>query len=273
MGVLESFSLRGHAALVTGASSGIGAATAFAYAEAGADLALTARAGPELDRTADRCREAGAAVAVLPADLADGKVDYATLVARAFDAQPSLDIVFSNAGAFFDVPYLDMTPDRFDATVHLNIRAGYFLVQEACRRWVASAVRGRVVFCGSVNALLAEPGSTAYDMSKAALHALVRGICVDLAPSGIRVNGIAPGLIRTGATRWLESQPSRARWAVLHTPNGQIPDADSCAAAATFLVSDGADHVQGHVLGVDGGLGALQFPARPADVDDVLDRG
>jgi glucose 1-dehydrogenase len=89
---------------------------------------------------------------------------------------------------------------------------------------------------------------------------MVRTLAVALAPHRIRVNGLAPGLVRTEATRWLDAQPAKAAWLTHHTPNGQIPDAAVCGPGAVYLVSDEADHVHGHMLMIDGGMSAWQQP-------------
>ena len=113
---------------------------------------------------------------------------------------------------------------------------------------------------GSINGRLAEEGSTAYDTSKGAVEMMVKTLAVALAKDGIRVNGIAPGLVRTAATQWLDQRPAAARWLAHHTPNGQIPGAEVCGPAAVYLCSDAAAHVTGQMLLIDGGMSAWQQP-------------
>ena len=117
---------------------------------------------------------------------------------------------------------------------------------------------------GSINGVLAEPDHTAYDASKGAVEMLVKSLCVSLAPHGIRVNGLAPGLVETPLTAPALADPAARRWMELHTPNGQVPGAAACGGAAVFLVSDEAEHVQGHMLRIDGGMSAWQQPDPPA---------
>ena len=123
---------------------------------------------------------------------------------------------------------------------------------------MANKTAGRVLFIGSINGRLAEQVSTAYDTSKGALDMMVKTLAVALAPLNIRVNGLAPGLVRTPATSWLDQQPEKAAWIAHHTPNGQIPDAAVCGPGAVYLVSDAAEHVQGHTLLIDGGMSWAQ---------------
>jgi NAD(P)-dependent dehydrogenase (short-subunit alcohol dehydrogenase family) len=161
------------------------------------------------------------------------------------------------------VPFEQMTFERFEKTIRLNVEAGYFLTQRFAKHWIANNVRGRVVFTGSINGRLAEPNSTAYDISKGAVEMMVKTLAVALAPKGIRVNGMAPGLVRSAATAWLDSRPEKARWMELHTPNGQVPEADVCGPAVVYLCSDAAEHVCGHMLLVDGGMSTWQQPNPP----------
>ena len=105
---------------------------------------------------------------------------------------PGIDLLVNNAGTFIDRPFLEMDFERYLSTMHLNVTSGYFLTQALARRWVAEAIFGRVLFTGSINGFLSEPDHTAYDTSKGAVAAMVRSLCVALAPHGIRVNSMAP---------------------------------------------------------------------------------
>jgi NAD(P)-dependent dehydrogenase (short-subunit alcohol dehydrogenase family) len=240
--------LKGHAALVTGATSGVGKAIADSFRAAGA-VVVTHGLEPS---------------AQIPADLSaitEKTID--DLFERTMALSPNCDILVSNAGAFFDVSFEKMTFERFEKTIRLNVQAGYFLTQRFAKHWIANNIRGRVLFTGSINGRLAEPDSTAYDISKGAVEMMVKTLAVALAPKGIRVNGIAPGLVRTNATTWLEAQPERARWMELHTPNGMVPGPEVCGPGAVYLCSDAAEHVLGQMLLVDGGMSAWQQPNMP----------
>src|SRR5206468_6669963 len=121
--------------------------------------------------------------------------------------------------------------------LRLNVTSGYFLTQRFAKHWIANNTRGRVIFVGSINGRLAEPNSTGYDTSKGAVEMMVKTLAVALAPKGIRVNGMAPGLVRTHATAWLETRPVKAKWMELHTPNHQVPGAEVCGPATVYLCS------------------------------------
>ncbi len=258
--------LKGHTALVTGSTSGVGRAIALAYAAAGARVIVHGPPGAQADgeRVVAECRQAGAEALFVACDLLQPPDQAAgALFQAATAAMEGIDILVNNAGHFQDVAFLEMTPDRFDRTMRLNVAAPYFLTQQFARHWIALGVKGRVIFTGSINGRLAEMNSTAYDTSKGAIEMMVKTLCVSLAPSGIRVNGIAPGLVRTNATKWLKERPLDGQWVEYNTPNGQVPDAAVCGPAAVFLASDAADHVHGQMLLVDGGMSALQHPRRP----------
>lgn len=257
--------LKGHAALVTGSSQGVGAGIAEALAAAGADVVVHARE-PEAGarEVAERCRAHGVQAACVFHDLL-GPVEAGAdeLLGKALGAHAGLDLLVNNAGGFFDAPYLEISAAGLEKTLRLNVVSAYFLTQRFARHWVARGVGGRVVFTGSVNGILAERNSTAYDVSKGAVEMLVRSLAVALAPHGIRVNGMAPGFVATPLSSRALARPGFREWLALHTPNGEVPPAAVCGPAVAFLLSDAAAHICGHMLRVDGGISAWQHPPPP----------
>jgi NAD(P)-dependent dehydrogenase (short-subunit alcohol dehydrogenase family) len=153
-----------------------------------------------------------------------------------------------------------MSFDRLDRTMKLNVYSYYLLAQRFARRWVEGKVAGRILCVGSINGRLAEPDHTAYDTSKGAVEMMVKSLCVSLAPHGIRVNGLAPGLFRTPLTARVLDDPRFLGWMKRHTPNGEVPGPEVCGEAAVYLLGDAARHVHGHMLLVDGGMSAWQQP-------------
>jgi gluconate 5-dehydrogenase len=257
--------LHGRKALVTGATQGVGRAMAEALAEAGADVLIHGLNSDEMARDAVlTCRNSGVTAELATADLSGPSE---TSVPRLFDQaeamMPGIDILVNNVGTFIDVPFLEMDFERFDYTMRLNVAAGYFLTQSFARRWIEQGVAGRVLFTGSINGMLAEPDHTAYDTSKGAVATMIKSLCVALAPHDIRVNGLAPGLVRTPLTKAIDEDPALERWMELHTPNGQVPGPDVCGEVAAFLVSDAARHIHGQMLLVDGGMSVWQQPDPP----------
>ena len=258
--------LRGHAALVTGSSQGVGRSIVETLAQAGADVVIHGHdITPGLQQVLANCRDAGVQATSIVGDLAGPTQKCVSdLFQSALAANAQIDILVNNAGGLFDVEFLEMDLQRFERTMRLNVAAPYLLTQLFSQRWVAAGVAGRVLFTGSINGRLAEPTHTAYDTSKGAIDAMVRTLCVSLAPHNIRVNAMAPGLVRTPLTSAaLDAEPRFNRWMELHTPNGQVPHSDACGPAAAFLVSDLASHIQGQTLLVDGGMSAWQQPDPP----------
>lgn len=238
---MKAISLEGRTALVTGSSSGIGLGIARAFQDAGARV-LTHSHAPTPDGDA------------LVADLTAPEAP-AALVEAAFARAPGLDLLVSNAGSFFDLPFLEMTPERWEKTIALNLRSGYFAIQAFARRLVRERRKGAILVTASTNGFLAEPDSSAYDISKGALMMLTRTLALSLAPHAIRVNAIAPGLIETPLSdAWLKGRPGARERYEGRIPLRRLGTPEDCAAAAVFLCSDAASYLTGEVLVVDGGL-------------------
>lgn len=248
---MKSFSLQNKTALVTGSSRGIGLAIGLGLMEAGAKVLFHGTQAPSA--------EVPAQGVYLKADLLQANGAH-ELFQAAVAAQPELDLLICNAGSFFDVPFLEMTPELWDKTMQLNVKSAYFLVQEFSRHLVARKKTGAVVIVSSTNGTQAEADSTAYDTSKGALVMMTKSLAASLGDHGIRVNGLAPGLIRTPLTeRWLDVRTDLRTHYEKKILLGEIGRADDCAGAAVFLCSDAARYITGHILTVDGGLTTTQI--------------
>lgn len=260
------FSLVGHRALVTGGTQGVGGAIAVAIAQAGADVLLIGLNEDTIaQETLRQCRAAGVQAELITADLAQPPDQYMdALLEKADEVMPGIDLLVNNAGTYIDQPFLQMDFARYMTTMHLNVTAGFFLTQAFARRWIEKKVAGRVVFTGSINGFLAEPDHAAYDTSKGAVTAMVKSLCVSLAPHQIRVNAMAPGLVRTPLTDVINQDARLESWMKYHTPNGQVPGPEVCSGAVVFLLSDAAAHVHGQTILVDGGMSVWQQPDPPA---------
>jgi NAD(P)-dependent dehydrogenase (short-subunit alcohol dehydrogenase family) len=241
---MPPFSLAGSAVLVTGSSQGIGHAIALAAHAAGARVVLHGREAAAPAQPAD--------CPYLCIDLltADGA---ARLVHEAFAREPGLDRLVCNAGSFFDVPFLDVTPEIFERTLNLNVRANYFVAQAFAREMVARGRAGAIVTTTSTNGFQPEDDSSAYDTSKGAMVMMTRTLAQSLAPHRIRVNSIAPGLIRTPLTAGMLS-PERVQHYEKKIVLGRVGEPADCAGAAVFLLSPAAQYITGQILVVDGGL-------------------
>ena len=243
--------------LVTGSTQGIGASMAMAMERAGARVIRHGHSDDGVHQLKD-------SEFVVYADLSSQLPDSARRLVRAvLEKEPRTNLLVCNAGTYIDQPFLDMDFKIFHVTMQLNVESQFVLVQEFARHWVKHNIGGRVVLTGSINGRLSEPVHVAYDTSKGAVEALVRSLSVSLAPHGIRVNGVAPGLIQTPLTAAALKDDSNRRWFELHTPSGTIPGPDSCAGTAVFLLSDAASHIHGQMLFVDGGMSVWQHPDPP----------
>ena len=254
--------LKGHAALITGSTKGVGRSIAEAFAAAGANVVLHGRSrDANAEEVLANCARQGVRAEFITADLmAETIPTVERLFAEALAAMPAIDILVNNAGTYIDLPYLEMDWATYDKTMRLNVASPYFLTQRFARHWITNRTAGRVLMIGSINGRLAEPTHSCYDTSKGAIDAMVRSLCVSLAPHGIRVNGLAPGLVRTPLTSIIDRDERFRRWMELHTPSGQVPHSDVCGSGAVYLCSDDAWHVHGQMLLVDGGMSAWQQP-------------
>jgi glucose 1-dehydrogenase len=257
--------LKGHAALVTGSTKGVGRSIAEAFARAGADVVIHGRSrDANAEEVLANCRKHGVRAEFVTGDLMGETIPAADqLFAAAIGALPKIDILVNNAGTYIDKPFLEMDFETYDRTMRLNVDSVYFLTQRFARHWVERDVSGRVLLIGSINGRLAEPTHSCYDTSKGAIEAMVRSLCVSLAPHNIRVNGLAPGLVRTPLTGIIDRDERFRRWMELHTPSGQVPHSDVCGSGAVYLCSDDAWHVHGQMLLIDGGMSAWQQPDMP----------
>ncbi len=242
---MTAFSLADQTVLVTGSSQGIGLAIARAAHAAGAFVIFHGK-----EPTAPALPSGRALY--LSGDLleADGA---ASLVARAFAARPELSLLVCNAGSFFDVAFLEMTPALFQRTIDLNVKANYFAAQAFAREMQARNRKGAIVLTSSTNGFQPEDDSTAYDTSKGAVVMLTRTLAQSLTPRGIRVNGLAPGLIKTPLTAGLLNTAKQAHYEK-KIVMGRLGEPEDCAGAAVFLLSPASAYITGQILVVDGGL-------------------
>lgn len=258
-------SLKGHAALVTGGTMGVGRAIAVQLAKCGADVVLHGLRDDESAQEAlAEVRGYGVRCELVTGDLTGPtEAAVATVFEAANSTGPDIDLLMSNAGTYSEDDFLELDLATFDRTMKLNVYSHFFLIQQFARRWIENGTNGRVLLTGSINGRLAEQTHAAYDTSKGAVEMMVKTLAVTLSPHNIRVNGMAPGLVRTPLTASALDLPGVNEWMKLHTPNGQVPGPEACAGAAAFLVSDEAYHIQGQMLLVDGGMSAWQQPDPP----------
>lgn len=245
--------LTGKTALVTGASSGIGAATALALADLGAAVAIAYHNNQKgADETAARIAAAGGKAIALKADMRRG-AEVAPLVARASEALGRLDILVNNAGSLVArMPLAKVTEAGWDEVMDLNLKSAVLCAQAAAPAMVARR-SGAIVNVVSIAARNGGgPGAGAYAAAKAGLIAFTKSLAKELAPSGVRVNAISPGVIDTPFHEVFSTPEMMANF-VKGVPLGRVGTADECARVIAFLVSDAASYVVGETIEVNGG--------------------
>ena len=246
---------QGRVAIVSGASSGIGEATAMRLGRDAADLVLLASPGDreDLSRVENQLHAMGARAITLAADLSE-PTTARQAVQTAMTEFGRLDYLVNNAGIIGHHGFFEETLEEFDRMMAVNVRGAYLLATEAAR---AMADGGAIVCTASVSSWLGEELQVAYNTSKGAVLMIVRTLGLELAPYGIRVNGVAPGYIRTrmsqarlngGGGYW---DKARSR-----IPLDRPGEPDEVANVITFLLSSEASFMYGSVITVDGGQSA-----------------
>lgn len=245
------FSLSGQKALVTGASRGIGAAIAEAFARQGADVAIASRSAEGLAQTRERVEAHGVRALALEMDVAD-LASITRGVERSVEQFGRLDILVSNAGVNQPAPALELDPESWDRHFTVNVRGSFFAAQAAARHMVKAGY-GRIIFISSQSGISAIRNQAAYCATKAALNHIARSLGVEWASYGITVNAIAPTFIDTALTRDRLEQPEYRQMVLGKIPSGKLAQLDDVAAAAVYLASREAGMVNASVLSVDGG--------------------
>jgi len=238
-------------AVVTGASKGIGLAiTRTLLAEGASVVATSRRSTPELDALA------GPALLHIPADLMDPDAP-AQVMARAAEAFGGVDILVNNAGVLTRIRFLDLPEEEWRRVLRTNLD-GYFLVGQAvARQMVASGQGGVIVNVTSVNQSVVGPNLTHYSTSKAGAWMLTRQMAYELAPHGIRVNALAPGMTVTDLNRADVADPAFREQRLSRIPLGFMAEPADHVGALLYLVSDEARFVTGTCITVDGGADLL----------------
>ncbi len=246
---------KGKTALVTGASRGIGAATAIAYAKAGAKRVIVQyNSYPEgADATVAAIREAGADGLALHADLTTDEGIETFLAALAANA-PNVDILVNNAGSLLERRTLvNYTPDLYDRIMNLNVKSLWF-ISKAVVPHMAAQKWGVIVNVSSIAARNGGgPGATMYAAAKAAVAAMTKGMAKELAPQGIRVNAISPGTVDNHFHE-VFSTPEILAGVVKATPAGRLGTNEDMANSILFLTSEAASYVIGQTLEINGGF-------------------
>ncbi len=246
--------LGGQIALVTGATSGIGRATALRFAEAGARLALVGRDVEELQKVAAQIREQGAEALEIHADVTR-EADARRAVEEAFEKFAALDVLVNAAGILNNGTIESTSLEDWDAMLNVNLRAVFHLMQLALPH--LERARGNIVNVSSVTGLRAFPGVLAYCVSKAGVDQLTRCAALELAPKGVRVNAVNPGVVVTEVHKRGGMSEDKYAAFLEHSkqthPLGRVGEASEVAELILFLASKRAAWITGATYSIDGG--------------------
>ena len=266
MSILDRFAVTDQVAIVTGAGRGLGAATAVALAEAGADVVISARTEKQLDAVAEQVRATGRRAVVVPADLSDLDA-VAGLAQSAYDEFGRIDTVVNNVGGTFPNEFLKTDVGFLEEAFSFNVSTAHALSVAAVPLMLKGGEDGQksIVNISSMMGRTADRGFLAYGTAKAALAHWTRLAAQDLAPR-IRVNGIYVGSIMTSALEYVAGQPEMMNQLETKTPLGRVGEPEDIAAAVVYLASRAGQYVTGKLLEVDGGI---QQPTLDLGLPDV----
>ena len=251
MPVLDSFSLVGRTAVVTGSTRGLGRAFAHALAGAGANIVIVGRDQDAAAQVKAEIAALGVGADVVVADVTR-RPDVERILERTLTAFGRADVLVNNAGACIHKAAVDVTDDEWDAVMNVNLRAVWIASQVFGRHMIERG-GGAIVNIGSMSAAIVNrpQWQPAYNASKAAVHHLTRSLAAEWAPFNVRVNALAPGYMHTDMSPIHE--PQFQRYWIEDTPQQRAGEPDELGPAIVFLASDASSFMTGSVLTIDGG--------------------
>jgi len=253
--------LVGQKALVTGASSGIGRAIALALGEAGADVVVNYVTGEErAEEVVEAIRAHGGSAYAAPADVSR-EDEVQAMFSRMIERFGTIDILVNNAGLQRDAAFHDMTLAQWNTVIGVNLTGQFLCAREAIREFLrrgvvaaTSCAAGKIICMSSVHQVIPWGGHVNYAASKGGVMLMMQSLAQEVAPHRIRVNGIAPGAVRTPINTAAWQTPEAYQRLMTLVPYGRIGEPEDVARAAVWLASDDADYVVGSTLFIDGGM-------------------
>jgi NAD(P)-dependent dehydrogenase (short-subunit alcohol dehydrogenase family) len=251
------FDFSGKTVLITGASMGLGEGFALGFAEAGADLVLTARSVELLEDVAERCRAKGSTVTVAPGDVAV-EADVARVVEAAIESHGAIDVLINNAGVS---DMRGVAPESFDMEtwnwiMSIDLNGAFMYLRDVGRHMLQTRGGSIVNVCSIMGHGANELNVIAYTAAKGALRNLTLQLGCEWADRGVRVNAVSPGFIVTEMVRPALEGMGMDKWIASRTPMRRIGELDEIVGPVMFLASDAASYITGHDLNVDGGTNA-----------------
>jgi NAD(P)-dependent dehydrogenase (short-subunit alcohol dehydrogenase family) len=245
--------MAGEVVLVTGGRRGIGKAVALAFAEAGADVAFcyVAREDAELKALVAEIERLGRRALAIHADTSQ-KSDVENMVQKVMDEFGRIDVLVNNAGIMIKSPLLDLPESDWDKLMNINLKGYYLCAQAVARRMIAQQ-GGTIINVASQYSFKMTPGMGLYSVAKAGVAMLTRALAQELGKYGIRVNAVAPGLVRTEFSRSSWSNPQILEQCEASLPLGRIAEVADIVGAVLFLASRSSQYVTGHTILADGG--------------------
>jgi gluconate 5-dehydrogenase len=253
MNVLDSFTLTGRRALITGSSAGIGLALAEALGQAGAHVIINGRTASKVDQAVQALKAQGLSASASVFDVTEPASVRAAV--DQLEAQGPIDILINNAGMQIRGPLQDYADSDWRTIMKTNLDSVYFVGQAVAKKMIPRGC-GKIINICSVQSELGRPGIAPYTATKGAVKMLTKGMAIDWGQFGLNVNGIGPGYFKTELNQKLVDDPAFSTWLVGRTPSRRWGDVQDLGGAAVFLASDASRFVNGHILYVDGGVTA-----------------
>jgi glucose 1-dehydrogenase len=244
--------LAGKTAVVTGAAAGNGRAIALRFAEEGADVVVADVAQAGARDTAAQIEGLGRRALVTETDVSR-PAHVTAMLRQAVDAFGHVDVLVNNAGIESQFTFLELPEDEWDRVLNVNLKGPYLCAQGVARHMVERDIKGSIVNIASINSEVAFRGQAHYVASKGGLRMLTKAMAVELAPYGIRVNAIGPGVIDTAMTARSLGTPAIREWIMANIPLGRVGQPHDVANVALFLASEESSYMTGSIVFVDGG--------------------